>query len=568
MLPFIHNGKTVVDNKEKANIFNNYFNNQSTVDDTSTDPLGEPPAAKHKISNTIIEPPVIYIILKNLNTNKATGPDGLGNKILKEAAPALAEPLCKLFNMCLTAGQIPDVWKEAHVIPLHKQLEKTNCSNYRPISLLPCISEVFEKNIFRHMYAFLKQHDLISEKQSGFIPGDSTTNQLLKNFHELAQALGTGDEIRAVFLDLSKAFDKVWHSGLIYKLKAIGISGLHLKLIKSYLSNRRQRVVLNNGLSTWKIIPSGVPQGSVLGQLLFLVYINDHCDDIQSDIYLFADDSSLFKKIFNCSIAATNILNKDLLTISRWAKKWLISINPIKSKAMLFSRKRKKSPEHSLYLDGTCLNNVKSHKHLGLELSSDLSWSLHIETICSKSRQRLALLKSCKLQLNRYTLNQCYISYVRPLLEYANIVFDNCTEHDKSQLENIQYKALLLITGAKQGTSYELLIEETGFQTLNNRRTMQKLLKFHKLVHTKDPVYLSKPLPNTLGNERATRASKTHTFTLIKTNTIYFSNSFFPDCVRLWNSLNKEIRSIQNYEIFKIKNLKYTNYRPNPHHIL
>ena len=208
--PLIHNGKTVVDNKEKANIFNNYFISQLTVDDTSTDPLGEPPAAKHKISNKIIEPPVVYKILNNLNTNKATGPDGLSNKILKEAAPALAEPLCKLFNMCLTAGQFPDVWKEAHVIPLHKQLEKTNCSNYRPIiSLLPCISKVFEKIIFRHMYEFLKQHDLISEKQSGFIPGDSTTNQLLKNFQELAQALDTGDEIRAVFLDFSKASDKV-----------------------------------------------------------------------------------------------------------------------------------------------------------------------------------------------------------------------------------------------------------------------------------------------------------------------------------------------------------------------
>ena len=169
----------------------------------------------------------------------------------------------------------------------------------------------------------------------------------MKNFHERAQALDTGDEIRAVFRDFSKAFDKVWHSGLIFKLKAIGISGLHLKLIKSYLSNRRQRVVLNNGLSTWKIIPSGVPQGSVLGTLLFLVYINDLCEDIKSDIYLFADDSSLFKKILNCSITATNILNKDLLTISRWAKKWLISINPIKYKAMLFSRKRKKSPEHT-----------------------------------------------------------------------------------------------------------------------------------------------------------------------------------------------------------------------------
>ena len=137
------------------------------------------------------------------------------------------------------------------------------------------------------------------------------------------------------------------------------------------------------------------------------------------------------------------------------------------------------------------------------------------------------------MQLNRHTLNQCYISYVRPLPEYANIVFDNCTEHDKSQLENIQYKALLLITGAKQGTSYKRLIEATGFQTLNNRRTMQKLLKFHKLVHTKDPVCLSKLLPNTLGNKRATRASNTHTFTLIKANTIYFSNSSFPDCVRL-----------------------------------
>ena len=176
--------------------------------------------------------------------------------------------------------------------------------------------------------------------------------------------------------------------------------------------------------------------------------------------------------------------------------------------------------------------------------------------------------KSYKLQLNRYTLNQCYISYVyiyfRPLLEYANIVFDNCTGHDKSQLENSQYKALLLITGAKQGTSYERLIEETGFQTLNNRRTMQKLLRFHKLVHTKDPVYLSKLLPNILGNERATRALNTHTFTRIKTNTIYFSHSFLPDCVRLCNLLNKEIRSIQNYEIFKIKLSQIYQLPPKP----
>ena len=145
--PLIHKRKIVVDNKEKTNIFNNYFISRSTVDDTSTDPLGEePPAAKHKISNTIIEPSVVYEILRNLDTNKATGPDGFSNKILKEAA---------------------------HVIPLHKKLEKTNCSNYRPISLLPCISKVFEKNIFRHMYEFLKQHDLISEKQSGLLPGDS-----------------------------------------------------------------------------------------------------------------------------------------------------------------------------------------------------------------------------------------------------------------------------------------------------------------------------------------------------------------------------------------------------------
>ena len=190
----------------------------------------------------------------------------------------------------------PDTWKLANITPIFKKGNKQLIKNYRPISLLPICGKMFEKIIFNNLYSYLETNNLITKNQSGFRPGDSTTNQLLYLVNEIHEAFENPKslEVRAVFLDISKAFDKVWHDGLIFKLKQNGISGSLLKLFENYLLNRKQLVDLNGTYSDYSIIESGVPQGSVLGPLLFLIYINDLETNIKSNIKYFADDTMLF----------------------------------------------------------------------------------------------------------------------------------------------------------------------------------------------------------------------------------------------------------------------------------
>ena len=203
--------------------------------------------------------------------------------------------------------------KKANVIPIHKKESRQSKKNYRPISLLPIFGKIFEKLIFDAIYLHLCENGLLNVNQSGFRPGDSTVNQLLLITHKIYSAFeeNPSRETRAVFLDLSKAFDRVWHDGLMYKMECCGISGDLLTLIQSFLSDRKQRVVLNGKSSQWSTISAGVPQGSVLGPLFFLVYINDLVDNVNSDVKMFADDTSLFSTVTNETVTA-EVLNRDL----------------------------------------------------------------------------------------------------------------------------------------------------------------------------------------------------------------------------------------------------------------
>ena len=208
--------------------------------------------------------------------------------------------------------------KKSNIIPVHKKNDKQLVNNYRPISLLPIFGNIFEKIIFNRIYNFLSEENLLNNNQSGFRPSDSCINQLLSITHEIYEAFDCNPtlEVRSVFLDISKAFDKVWHEGLLSKLKSMGISGKLIKLLENYLSNRLRRVVLNGQTSPWRPVLAGVPQGSILGPLLFLIYINDLPNRLKSNVKLFADDTSLFTIVKDKNESA-NILNNDLSLISR-----------------------------------------------------------------------------------------------------------------------------------------------------------------------------------------------------------------------------------------------------------
>ena len=293
--PLESNGRIYTDEQDKANLLNNYFKEQTLLDDSNTELPALPPYNIESTLNSIILTPLeVESVLKSLPIGKASGPNGLSNRILKELSKELAFPLCVLFNRSLSQGEVPRQWKEANICPIHKKDDPSLVSNYRPISLLNSEDKVFERLIFKHLYNHLRDNNVLSSLQSGFIQGDSTVNQLTFLYNTFCQALDMGKEVRVVFCDIRKAFDRVWHAGLLHKLKAADVQGELLKWFTNYLAERKQRVILPGVASDWTYILAGVPQGSILGPILFLIYINDIVAEIGSNIRLFADDTSLY----------------------------------------------------------------------------------------------------------------------------------------------------------------------------------------------------------------------------------------------------------------------------------
>ena len=296
---------------DKANKLNDFFTEQTVLDESNTSlpPLSDLPP--FKFDSISVSSDEVTSVLTSLNIGKASGPDSINNRLLKELAQPLTLPLKDLFNYSLAIGKVPSIWKQANVSPIYKKDEPSVVSNYRPISLLSTVGKILERIVHKHIFNFFQEHHIITTLQSGFVPGDSTVNQLVDIYNTFCKALDEGKEVRAIFCDISKAFDRVWHKGLIFKLKTVGISGSVLLWFTDYLDNRKQRVVLPGACSNWTSVTAGVPQGSILGPLLFLLYINDIVEDIRSYIRLFADDTSLYIIVDNPVDAATE-LNSDL----------------------------------------------------------------------------------------------------------------------------------------------------------------------------------------------------------------------------------------------------------------
>ena len=232
----------------------------------------------------------------------------INHRLLKESLNIISKPLAYIFNKSLSIGKFPNQWKMANIVPIHKGNENNVIKNYRPISLLSCLGKVFERCIFKYLFNYLRDNKLVSIHQSGFIPGDSTVNQLVSIHHEVCMSLENHNDIQLIFFDISKVLDKVWHTGLLHKLRCICIKGSLYHLFCDYLHNRKQRVVLNGKSSTWQTIKAGVPQGSVLGPILFLICINDIGINLSSKASLFADDTSLSKHIVDDRTSNNEIL--------------------------------------------------------------------------------------------------------------------------------------------------------------------------------------------------------------------------------------------------------------------
>ena len=545
------NNEHAEDDLSKANMLNNFFTSQTIVDDSNTT-LPEINQPNYFLNHINISIEDVKDVLVNLNIYKASGPDLLSPRLLKEGSDILAEPLSLLFNRSIDKSYFPAAWKDANVTPIFKKDDKSSPSNYRPISLLSSVGKAMERCIHKHLYNYVFTNELITPLQSGFKHGDSTNFQLLHTYHSFCEAVDRGKEVRVVFCDISKAFDRVWHKGLLHKLSCMGCSNPIVNWFSSYLSNRRQRVVINGISSDWSSIHAGVPQGSILGPLLFLIYINDIVKDIGSEIRLFADDTSLYIAVESPNTAA-GIINTDLGRISNWATNWLVRFNANKTIAMLISRKLIHVNHPPLLMNGIVITEQQSHKHLGITFSKTCTWSEHIDEIAKKGWSRLNLLRSLKFRVSRKALERMYTSFILPLLEYCDSVWDNASSDAKKKLDAIHIEAGRIISGATKLCSIEKLLVELGWDTLQSRRDKHKLIIFFKITHGLSPNYLRDlvpPLVQETSNYNLRNANNIQTFA---SNTNLFYNSFFPSSVRAWNALPEEIKQATTVSAFKNK---------------
>jgi len=479
-------------------------------------------------------------LLRNLEPDKATGPDEIPARILKECSAELARPLSLLFELCFSKGVFPSQWKTASVIPVHKRDSKSNPSMYRPISLLCIISKIMEAAVQNQLQKHLLGNQLISDRQFGFRPHHSTADILTILTQEWSNSLDRGNEVRLIALDIKGAFDKVWHNGLCSKLMAKGVSGKLLTWIRSYLTDRSIKVVLSGQSSSTSSINASVPQGSILGPLLFSVFIDDLGDECENQLYLYADDSTLFCEITSTDdpVAVTASLNRDLEKMRIWADTWKVTFEPSKCKAMTISRKRNPT-KLDLLFGTTKLVEKEELEILGVTVDSKLTWTKHISNVSSRAGQKLGALRRVSNKLDVRGRATVYKAQVRSVMEYASLSWMSASTTTLGLLDSIQRKALRII-----GVSEEEARTELNITSLHQRRQVAAATVLYKMHTSLCPPDLKALLPKPFLVRRATRSSLSmpcHALTVPVSRTISTGRTFIHTAVRVWNSLPDKV---------------------------
>ena len=542
-----HDGDVVTDDVGKAALLIDHFAAQSTlhIPDTHVPP--------HNIANAAQIPTLEQIttnehevlqILNSLDANKSTGPDGLPVKFLKLTALIIAKPLSQLYNKSLLLGIYPSNFKTANVKPIFKNKgSPSDPTCYRPISILSALSKVFEKIVYKNIYGHITIHSLLTEKQSGYRRHHSTELQLHYLTHNIYKSLDSGRDFTAIYLDISKYFDRIWHTGLLHKCEnEFGISGKLINWLKSYLSDRTQRVLIKNTFSIPRKINAGCPQGSVLGPLLALIYLDGLSTRTHNDILFFADDTSMYASHTPLNLLITqNSLQHDLDEIHKYGQEWVITFNAAKTIQQTFSHKRQHQ-HPTLTFGGVPIPINETHKHLGMTFSKDLRFHEHVNEILIKVNRTLSPLYAIAQHLPRHILDTIYKTYIRPHFDYCDTIYDgHITIQDATRLEILQNRAARLTTGTLFRTSSDKLRTELGWDKLTTRRHIHRLTLYHKLTapdsHSTTPSYITDIMPQSRAHDtnRTLRNARHHTLGQIRTTS--HQRSFFTLTGNQWNRL-------------------------------
>ena len=410
---------------DKAKLFAENFSMNSNLDDSGISLPVFPSRTNLKLHDISVTPKMVRKVIMDLDLSKASGPDCIPVVVLKNCKPQLSYILAELFNKCLKEFCcFPDCWKVSSVVPVFKNVaERSSAKNYRPVSLLSVLSKVFERLVNNRIVDHLEKCGLFSDFQYGFRSSRSTADLLTVVSDRIARAFNTSGATRAAVLGIFKAFDRVWHAGLLHKLTSYGISGQIFGLIFSFLSNRRLRVVPDGKSSQEYLVNAGVLQGSILGPTLFLLYINDLPDDVICDIAIYADDTTLYSKCDRASdlwqqLELASELESDLQDTVDCGKKWLVDFSAGKTQLVPFDRSDNNC-SIDVKIHGSVLEEKSSFKMLGLTFSAKLDWVSYIISIAKTASKKIGALICSTKSLSPEVALFLYKSTIRPCMEYC-----------------------------------------------------------------------------------------------------------------------------------------------------
>lgn len=563
--------KTITDAEEIANALNTYFASvpdlytpvrRAELDLNSVTNISNFISEKNMCNTQFTVPSITtdFVLkqLKSMSNSKATGLDGFSVNILKISAPATIASITKVCNLSLETGKFPDKWKESKVTPIFKKGKKEYCSNYRPVSVLPILSKILEKHVFKYLYEYLQTHKLLTNSQFGFRKNQSCQTALVALTEKMYQAIYEGKYFGMVQLDLSKAFDLVNHSLLIQKLKLYRCDRSAVKWFNSYLDNRSQKVAIKQSLSKSQTMNSGVPQGSILGPLLFLLYINDMPLSIETtDELLYADDTTLSATSKHILEIETS-LGHDIKRVSDWCDKNDMVLSIPKSCSMVVSTRQRISLHKddvsnlNIKIDNDTIPCVSTTKILGVHFDRDLSWNEHIKQVHTKIVRNLYLLQQIKNFLPLDARKLFVNSYVQPHFDYCCVVWGNCSQNLLYDLEKLQKRAARLILDEvldrENTTRSHVLFSKLKWMPLQDKITFHRAVQTFKCVNGLNEQGLE------LMFERNSNVHS-HNTRSANDNDLYIAprhaKSFAHLGAAVWNNIPARIRRAKNLASFK-----------------
>lgn len=556
----IIDGNDITDSKDIANAFNNFFTNVGTnlaqeipaFNDSPFSFMGNPQTNSFFIRHVTSEE--ISKEISKLNPSKSTGPYSIPINILILIKDLISPPLQKIFNCSFDRGIVPEKFKIANVIPAHKKGSELCVNNYRPISLLSVFNKLLEKMMFSRLMSFINHNNILFHKQFGFRKHHSTLQAVLSIADKIQTSIDSSNFSCGIFLDLSKAFDTVNHKILLDKLSFYGIRGNALEWFKSYLSNRKQFVSIGNVNSDMMSIPMGVPQGSVLGPLLFLLYLNDlpKCSSVL-DFHLFADDTNLFYSSGSLLDIETTV-RSELELVHKWLCCNQVSLNIEKSNYVIFHAPQKKTTfQVNLSLHNIPLKQESTTKYLGILIDENLNWKSHISYIESKIKRGVGVISKLRHTVTRSILINLYYSLIYPYLIYGLVSWGNTYNTTLDPLFNLQKKVVRLITFSDYRAHSNPLFHDLNILKIKDLVKFQTCILMHDYHHDKLPkvfkMYFSSTSTKHKYNTRFS-SKDNYSLPLVKTNYGKFNIRFAG--AALWNSLDENLKK-EKKENFKSK---------------